>query len=98
MSATTRRSDPLLIAAGGIGRLAVETGHWAARDRYRPGPGTVHPRAEASSAIETIDRINAALHELRNTLIAEARAYDDAANAATDELLARLQTERGVGR
>lgn len=95
---STQRTDPLLDAAGGIGRLAVHCGHWDARDRYRPGPGTVHPRAEASSAVETIDRITAVLRELRNTLITEVRRYDDESASRTDELLARLRSERETGR
>ncbi|NDL58650.1 hypothetical protein [Phytoactinopolyspora mesophila] len=57
-------------------------------------PDNPHQRQAATDSIETIDAMIQALHQARSELVTQARRYDDASNARTDELLARLRAER----
>jgi hypothetical protein len=64
---------------------------WSGRDDSKPQPGV---RQSANTAVDCIDRMLAALHQVRAELVSGVRASDDASMARAAALLARLRAER----
>jgi hypothetical protein len=73
---------------GHNGVLGVALAQWAARDDTRAKPAI---RQAANTAMDAIDSMLAELHQLRDRLMAEIKASDQAAAARADALLARLR-------
>jgi hypothetical protein len=70
---------------GYIDYLGTALATWEARSETRPD---AHARRSASDAVDLIDDALAGLHALRQRLISQVRASDDAHAKAVDELLA----------
>jgi hypothetical protein len=70
------------------GELGTALATWHARDDSGPCP---EARRAANAAMDAVDAALAALHALRQSLVSEIRASDDARAAAIDELLARAR-------
>ena len=64
---------------------------WSARDDGRPD---AHARRCANDAMDAIDAALRGLQEVRQRLIGEIRASDDASAARADELLKQLPGDR----
>ena len=69
-----------------VADLGAALATWHARDDSGPCP---EARRAANAAMDAVDAALAALHALRQSLVSEIRASDDARAAAIDELLAR---------
>jgi hypothetical protein len=73
----------------GLADLAELTGvslaQWADRDA---AASKAAARRAANTAMDAIDAMLAELHRIRQQLVSEIRAHDDAAAARADELLA----------
>ncbi len=69
-----------------LGLLGVSLAQWEDRDRAADQAAA---RRAASSAVDAIDALSQELHRVRERLVSEVRAADDAALAHADELLAR---------
>ena len=71
---------------GHIDYLGTALATWDARSDSGPDP---HARRSANDAIDAIDDALADLHAIRQRLVSEIRASDDARAVRIDELLAR---------
>ncbi len=67
-----------------MGVLGVALAQWQTRDDTRPQPEV---RRAANTAMDAIDTMLAALHQMRARLVAEIRAADDANPARVDAML-----------
>ena len=76
---------PQLGDEGHAGMLNFALAVWAARDDSKPDG---EARRAANTAMDEIDAMLRELHALRNQLIDETRASDDATDARADALLA----------
>ena len=76
---------PLSALRGHVDDLAVALAIWSARDDGRPD---AHARRCASDAVDAVDAMLAGLREVRQRLVGEIRASDDASAARADALLA----------
>jgi hypothetical protein len=72
--------------------LGPALAQWAGRDGTKPEPET---RQAANTAVAAIDGMLTELHRIRQQLVSEIRAADDANAARVDELLARYRKEAG---
>lgn len=88
----------VMIPATGLGAAAVMVSalitEWRARDlpaAHRPADR--HPRQAASEAVSAINALISDLHVARAELVAEVRAYDEAARRA-DALIADTEHRR----
>jgi hypothetical protein len=77
--------DALSSIRNGAEDLAVALAIWEARDDIR---ADAHARRAASGAVDAIDAMLRALHAIRERLITEIRASDDATAVRVDKLLA----------
>lgn len=68
--------------------LGVNLAWWESRDTCPEPAGT---RGAANDAVDAIDGAMRELHQIREQLTGEMRAYDDAAAKRVDALLARLR-------
>ena len=68
------------------GVLRVALAQWMARDDTKADP---EARRAANTAMNMVDAMLAEIHLLRQRLVGEIRAADDAFNARVDEQLAR---------
>jgi len=68
-----------------MGVLSIALGQWEERRADIPQP---HVRQAANTAMAAIDTMLAELHAMRQRLVSEIRAADDANAARADELLA----------
>jgi len=82
---------PLSALRGHVDDLGAWLAIWSARDDGRP---RAHARRCANDAIDAIDAALRGLHEVRQRLIGEIRASDDASAARADALLERLQGDQ----
>lgn len=75
-------------------QLGELLGAWQARDDSKPD---AHARRTASGAVDAIDAAIRELHKIRQRLVSELRASDDATAARVDALLAERpeMTSRG---
>jgi hypothetical protein len=71
------------------GVLAVSLAWWADRENARDKAAA---RRAANTAVDAIDGMLAGLHAARQQMLAEARAYDDATAARTNQILAESRT------
>jgi hypothetical protein len=71
---------------GHNGVLGVALAQWAARDDSKADP---EARRAANVAMDAIDAMLAELHKLRQRLVGEIRASDDASARRVDALLRR---------
>lgn len=96
MSGSTAEGLPSLAALAGIlaqaDRLAGALGDWAGRDDSTAQPAV---RRAANEAVDAIDTLSRDLFALRQRLLDEIRASDDAAGARADALLRRIREARG---
>jgi hypothetical protein len=76
---------PLSALRNHVDDLAVALVIWSARDDGRPD---AHARRCASDAVDAVDAMLAGLREVRQRLVGEIRASDDASAAWADALLA----------
>lgn len=74
------------VIRGHLGSLGTALALWATRDDARACP---EARRAANAAMDAVDAALAALHALRQSLVSEIRASDDATGKRVDELLAR---------
>jgi hypothetical protein len=75
-----------------LAALTEAVARWDAREE--PAPAEV--RRAASAAVAAIDGLVAMLYALRERLVSEGRAYDDATAARADALLERSRAERAA--
>jgi len=93
MDETAAESFRLTTTLAGLsGHLIAALAIWETRDDAGAQP-TV--RRAATEAVDAIDKMLGTLHEARSALIAQARAYDDAADARVDAMLADLRDQPG---
>jgi hypothetical protein len=91
-------SCDLSAAPGQLENLAGVLGDalatWRTRDVSKARPGV---RQAANTALAAIDDMLAGLHRVRQQLVSEVRAYDDAAGARVDAMLAEARARREAG-
>lgn len=76
---------PLSALRNNVEDLAVALAIWQARDDAKPD---AHARRAASGAVDAIDAAIRELHKIRQQLVPEIRASDDATAARVDALIA----------
>jgi hypothetical protein len=79
-------TDPMTSLHDQIGTLGVALARWSQRDDTRPQPEL---RQAANTAVDAVDELTRRLFALRQRLMTEIRASDDATAARMDALLAR---------
>lgn len=83
--------EGLAVAVAG---LAHALDIWAGRDDTRPQPDV---RRAGNAAMDAIDRALAELHRIRQSLVGELHASDEADGRRIDALIARCRAERAGG-
>jgi hypothetical protein len=83
--------DPTSPIRAQVDELAALLAVWRERD-----PSQAVSRAAAGNALDLTDALLRGIGELRSWLIDDIHEYDEAANAACDELLARLRRAHGI--
>lgn len=95
---TSIPGDVYADAASAVRDAAEDLGpflaHWAAHDDTRPCPAE---RQAANAAMDAIDRALRELHQLRERLVGDIRASDDATDARVDALLAARKSSTDGG-
>jgi hypothetical protein len=87
-------TDPMTGLHDEIGTLGVTLARWSERDDTRPQPEI---RQAANTAVDAVDELICRLYALRQRLVTEIRASDDAAGTRVDALLARQRRPESAG-
>jgi hypothetical protein len=82
---------PLSALRSRVDDLGVWLAIWQARDDGRPD---AHARRCASDAVDAADAMLADLHSIRQRLVSEIRASDDASAERADALLEQLRGDQ----